>query len=199
MSRRCPIVFIPEDEQHASLMRGYFIGGRGFDYRGVAATKFWTHKRGNYVKARDWFCEEIKLQAAGRRKFGVILLIDEDGVGLSARQKYVADKLAAEGLPSLDPANGRLLVIPMRNVETWMAWAFRWLGTPSAPAGVIPIDETADYKIDPKYRGETKAPAFSVGKLMAEFDPTSPPSSMPGAMKNVLEPLSDFSAWAKLP
>lgn len=81
MSGRCPIVFVPEDEQHASLMRGYFIGGRGFHYRGVTATKSWVNKKGNYVKARDRFCEEVKLQTAAHRRFGVILLIDEDGIG----------------------------------------------------------------------------------------------------------------------
>ena len=110
----------------------------------------------------------------------------------------MADKLAASNLPPLNSTEGRLLVIPVRNVETWMVWAFRGLNTASAPAGVIPIDENADYKSDPKYRGETKADAFKVGKLMADFDPASPPSNVPEAMKSILKPLNDFAAWAKV-
>lgn len=87
------------------------------------------------------------------------------------------------------------MVIPVRNVETWMAWAARHLN-PKSHGGADTIDERANYKTD---RHEPKSDAYTAGKLMAAFDPSNPPPNVPPAMREILAPLNEFADWTRVP
>lgn len=206
MSRACTIIVVPEDPEHAALARGYFRG-RGFDPGLYHFTKKWNGRNGNFDRVRQWFAEEVQEQAKKRRRFGVMAFIDEDGKSLAVRQRSITEELARLGLPVLDPSKGRLLVIPVRNVETWMVWGARWTRagrsvSPGSPPGFPDVDETHDYK-----KWETRAgqplpreemlDAFELGRAIARLNPTAPPGGLPPALEAILRPWCDFLDWAR--
>jgi hypothetical protein len=135
-------------------------------------------------------------------------LIDEDGQGLDARRNEIIDELRRLGLPNINPSEGRCLVLPVRNVETWMVWAARWRSagcptSPTAPPGYSLVNESYDYKrfktpdgnVVPK---EPLEKAYLVGKAIASLNPVAPPSGLPPALQAVLQPLNAFLDWARL-
>src|SRR2546423_1812010 len=137
MSRHCKIVVLPEDSCHADLARGYFQG-RNVNERTYDLQRKWTGRNGNDAAVLRWLCEEVRLQNhATSPRYGVVALIDEDGRGLEARRATIRTTLTELGLPAIDPNEGRCLILPMRNVETWMVWAARWhaAGSPGSPTG----------------------------------------------------------------
>jgi len=135
-------------------------------------------------------------------------LIDEDGKGLDARRNEIRDELNRLGLPDINPSEGRCLVLPMRNVETWMVWAARWQNagcpsSPAAPPSYPPVDELNDYKRFRTPSGnvvqkEPLARAYLVGKAIAKLNPVTPPSGLPPALQAILQPLIDFLDRARL-
>jgi len=203
MARACSIIIVPEDQEHKNLAGGYLYE-RGVQYH---VAKRWTGKNGNFDRVREWFISEVRLQAKGLRKFGVIALIDEDGQGPAARRQRVASELEHLGLPSLDSSQGRLLVLPVRNVETWMVWGARWTtaGRPislATPVGFPAVDEAYDYKRWQTCDGqslphESRLDAFQVGRAIATLNPTAPPPGLPPALEAILRPWGDFLDWAR--
>ncbi len=206
MPRACKIVVVPEDKEHAALARGY-LAARGVNPGSYRVTQKWTGKNGNFDRAREWFIEEVRLQARGKVRFGVVALIDEDGQGLAVRRQRVTDRLAVLNLPNLDPSQGRLLVLPVRNVETWMVWGARWVAagqptSPPTPAGFSAVDETHDYK---RWRAsdgqllshESRLDAFRLGRAIASLNSAAPPSGLPPALEAILRPWGDFLDWAR--
>jgi hypothetical protein len=206
MSRACKIIIVPEDQDHAALARGYFHERR-LDPRAYEVTRKWSGKNGNFDRVRQWFAEEVQLQAKELVRFGIIALIDEDGQGFAARRQSVTDELAGLSLPALDASSGRLLVIPVRNVETWMVWAARWTeagrpALPGSPAGFAHVDETHDYKRWRTGGGqplphEDHLDAFLLGRAIATLNPAAPPTGLPPALEAILRPWGDFMDWAR--
>jgi hypothetical protein len=208
MSRHCKIVVLPEDSCHADLARGYFQG-RNINERAYDLQRKWTGKNGNNAAVLRWLYEEVRRQIhAASPRYGIIALIDEDGRGLGPCRAAVRAALTDRGLPAIDPNNGRCLILPMRNVETWMVWAARWqaAGSPSSPTGPVRYDlvsEEDDYKKLRKRDGspipsEPKMEAYKAGKLIASLNPTFPPVGVPLALREILPPLSDFLRWCQL-
>jgi len=206
MPQVCQIVVVPEDSDHAALARGY-LAERGVTQRKYYVTRKWTGKNGNFDKVREWFIEEVRLQSKGLRRFGVIALMDEDGQSLAARRQAVTDELARLKLPPLDASQGRLLVLPVRNVETWLVWGARWHAagrptSPGTPANYPPVDETHDYK---KWRTcdgqalphESQLGAFQLGRVIAALNPLAPPPGLPLALQAILRPWGAFLDWAR--
>jgi len=208
MSRHCKIIVLPEDTSHADLARGFFRG-RNVSEGVYDLQRHWTGRNGNHAAVRRWFCEEVRLQGHPTSpRFGILALIDEDGQGLERRRNDVADALRNLSLAPIDPNEGRCLVLPMRNTETWMVWAARWRGAgcPTLPAGqqgYEPVSEVNDYKKFKSPAGlalprETTTSAYDVGKIIATLNPVSPPAGTPPALRQILQPLSGFLRWARL-
>ena len=209
MSRHCTIVVLPEDSCHADLARRYFQG-RNVHERAYELKRRWTGRNGNHAAVLRWFCEEVDLQNhPTSRRYGILALIDEDGQGLEVRRKTVQVALTARGLPLIDPNQGRCLILPVRNVETWMVWAARWqsAGSPTsqtAPISYDSVSEADDYKklrsqSGEPIKNEPKLAAYKVGKIIAKLNPAAPPVGTPPALRGVLKPLSDFLRWCEIP
>ena len=208
MSRYCKIAVLPEDACHADLARGYFQG-RKVSERAYDLQRKWTGKNGNNAAVLHWLCEEVRQQNhPASPRYGILALIDEDGRGLGACRTSVRSALTSLGLPAIDPNNGRCLILPMRNVETWMVWAARWQaagsqGSPTGPVAYNLVSEEDDYKKLRNRDGnpipnEPKMEPYMAGKLIARLNPTSPPSGTPLALREILQPLGDFLRWCQL-
>ena len=208
MPRVCNIIVIPEDTDHANVARGYFHG-RNVDDRAYQVYQKWTGKNGNFDRVRQWVVENVRAQARKLRRFGIIAMIDEDGTGPTARRQRISGELRNLMLPDFDPCQGRLLVLPVRNVETWMVWGARWdaagrLTSPTSPAAFPAVDETHDYKRRRTISGqllpsEPQMQAFALGCAIAELNPANPPAGVPPALAAILRPWSDFLDWTRQP
>ena len=208
MSRYCKIAVLPEDSCHASLVRGYFKG-RKVNEQAYDLKRKWTGSNGNNAAVLRWLCEEVSQQKhATSPRYGIMALIDEDGQGLQARRTAVHTALTNLGLPAIDPKEGRCLILPMRNVETWMVWAARWQAAGSqysstGPAGYNLVSEDDDYKKLRNRNGspiqnEPKMEAYKAGRLIAGLNPKSPPYGTPQTLREVLQQLNDFLHWCQL-
>jgi hypothetical protein len=208
MRRHCKIVVFPEDVCHADLMRGYFQG-RNVNEKAYELQRKWTGRNGNDAAVLRWLLEEVRLQNHPTSpRYGIIAIIDEDGRGLEARRASIRKALIDLSLPVIDPDNGRCLILPMRNVETWMVWAARWqaAGSPGSPAGPVlhsPVSESHDYKRFTSQAGdplpkEPKMEAYKVGKIIAKLNPISPPAGAPPALREILQPLTNFLGWCQV-
>ena len=208
MTRHCKIIVLPEDSRHADLARGFFRG-RNVNERAYELQRKWTGRDGNNAAVVRWLCEEAKLQSRRTSaRYGILAIIDEDGKGLVQCRTEINKALSDSRLPETDPNEGRCLILPKRNVETWMVWLARWQtsGSPSSPdttGSYTPVDETSDYK---KWRSEAGEPvpkesmadAYQVGKILATLNPAVPPAATPAALREALKELGQFLRWCKL-
>ncbi len=100
----------------------------------------------------EWVKEQFVNEVANLARFsegrGVLGLLDEDGKGVATRQQEVAERLQARRLPVVTPDDGRCLLLPTRNIETWLYWL-----TARRKGEAIAVDETADYKKKRPARG----------------------------------------------
>src|ERR1039458_6558758 len=138
MSRVCRIILVCEGWRDSAFARG-FLSAAGIDSRTVVSR---TNPGGS---GHDWVKTQFAEEAANISKFaegrGVLGLLDEDGQGAAVREREVADKLRERGLGPISAQDGRCLLLPARNLETWLYWltALR-CGIRST------VDETTDYK-----------------------------------------------------
>ena len=107
-----------------------------------------------------------------------------------SRKREVDERLVARGLPQTRASNGRCLLLPARNVETWLYW-------PIAQRDGIPtsVDETTNYKVDgppagcARLRNEQCRPA---GEYLHSLNHAAMPTGFPPLLGQGLGMLRDF-------
>jgi hypothetical protein len=139
MSRVCKIILVCEGWRDSAFARGFLVAA-GIDARSVDPK---VNPRGS---GHDWVKTQFAEESANLARFdegrGVLGLLDEDGQGAAVREKEVADRLKERGLGSISAQDGRCLLLPTRNRETWLYWlAAQRGGFPST------VDEKTDYKM----------------------------------------------------
>jgi hypothetical protein len=139
MARVCTIVRVCEGWRDSAFARGFLetSGSRRIEER--------RNPRGS---GHGWVRGQFVIEAARLNRFseglGVLGLPDEDGQGASAREKEIETALRERDLGTLSAKDGRCLLLPTRNLETWLYWLqSHQNGTP------VPIDETTNYKRQP--------------------------------------------------
>ena len=119
MSRITKIVVVCEGWRDSAFIRGFLkqaqVPSRSIDVR--------PNPCGS---GHDWVTAKFAEEVANLERFsegrGVLGLIDEDGQGASARIQRVSEQLLLKGLRPIDCGNGRCLLLPTRNLETWLYW-----------------------------------------------------------------------------
>ncbi len=138
MSRVCKIILVCEGWRDSAFARGFLVEA-GVGRRSIEPR---TNPGGS---GHDWVKTQFIEEVANLDRFsegrGVLGLLDEDGQGVSTRQQEIADRLKAHGLGSLAPNDGRCLLLPARNLETWLYWL-----TGQKNGLLVVVDETTDYK-----------------------------------------------------
>ena len=138
MSRVCKIILVCEGWRDSAFARG-FLEAAGVGARSIEPK---TNPGGS---GHDWVKTQFAREAANLARFaegrGVLGLLDEDGRGVAVRAKEVADLLKESNLGPISARDGRCLLLPTHNLETWLYWlAASRDGLPQS------VDEVTDYK-----------------------------------------------------
>ena len=137
MSRICRIVLVCEGWRDSAFARSFLVAAN--------VTGAVDQKVSHGGSGHDWVKTQFVEEVANLRRFsegrGVLGLIDEDGQGVAERQREVSDRLKERQLPSISARDGRCLLLPMRNLETWLYWL-----TAQRNGSPLVLDETIDYK-----------------------------------------------------
>lgn len=187
MGRVCRIVIVCEDWRHSAFARG-FLARAGVDGRNLDPKVNPGGSGHNWVKGT--FVDEVANLARFSEGRGVLGLLDEDGMGATTRQREVADRLQARGLNAIDAAGGRCLLLPTRNIETWLYWL-----TARRKGEAIVVDETTDYKRNGPPAGTTRienADSRLSGEFLHGLDHSSLPMGCPSMLETALPQLRDF-------
>jgi hypothetical protein len=184
MGRVCNIILICEGRRDAAFARGFL----------ETSVNRKVHVRRNprgsgHGWVRTQFVEEVghlKWFSEGR---GVLGLLDEDGQRVSVRETEIAEALRERNLGSLSPSEGRCLLLPTRNLETWLYWL-----KSQRNERPVPIEETTDYKRQPptgiaRIDDRDCRPA---GEYLYTLDHTQLPHGCPSMLRKGLAQLRDF-------
>jgi hypothetical protein len=137
MNRVCKIILVCEGWRDSAFARGFLVaagvGARSIDPK--------TNPGGS---GHDWVKTQFAQEAANLARFaegrGVLGLLDEDGQGAGVREQEVADRLRERGLGPISAQDGRCLLLPTRNLETWLYWL-----TAQRDGFSLNVDEGTDY------------------------------------------------------
>jgi hypothetical protein len=120
----------------------------------------------------------------------VLGLLDEDGKGVAEREHEVEEVLKARGLPPISAQQGRCLLLPTRNLETWLYWL-----TSQRRGAAIEVDESTDYSrgrppgTAPRIRDHDCRPA---GEALHRLNHAQPPQGCPPMLVQALGNLREF-------
>jgi hypothetical protein len=187
MSRVCSIVLVCEGWRDSRFARS-FLEAANIDARKIDVRQ---NRKGS---GHDWVKTEFVEAVAEIQRFreghGVLGLLDEDGQGVSQRRGDIARRLSELGLPALDAAAGRCLLLPTRNLETWVYWIeARRTGRDWA------VNETDDYKMS-RMPGvsekETDLFCRSAGAYLHEMNHLDIPKNCPSMLADALRQLRGF-------
>jgi hypothetical protein len=174
MSRICKIIVVCEGWRDSVFARGFLeaagVGARNIDPK--------TNPGGS---GRDWVKTQFAEEAANLARFaegrGVLGLLDEDGQGATVRENEVADRLRERGLEAISAREGRCLLLPARNLETWLYWlTAQRCGLPST------VDEATDCKTTGPPAGSPRignAHCRPAGEYLHTLNHTQPPRGCP--------------------
>ncbi len=137
------------------------------------------------------FVEEVANLMRFSEGRGVLALLDEDGQGVANRTREVSGALAARSLPRAATASeGRCLLLPARNIETWLYWLI------AQQNGIrVSMDEVIDYKINgpptgcARLKNEQCRPA---GEYLHSLNHIQMPNGFPPLLGQALALLREF-------
>ena len=169
MSKRVSeIVVICEDQRHQSFINFYLkewpveVGETEFLRcpRGVGSAELWV---------RQMFYRELPQfrLARAKRRVALLLVVDADTMTVAARNRQLLNTIAEGGLDPVGSDEAVAILIPKRNVETWIVC----LGLGDA------VDELRDYRNDK--RVEKRVIREAARRLYLLTRPNAPPP-LPG-------------------
>lgn len=162
-------------------LQDWVFARRALSTMGCESHEFRVLKSPKGRGAGEQFVREnfpMQLQAfrarAARRKTILVVCTDADKLTVEARRRTLEDALRAEGIAQRDAREPVAILIPRRNIETWIHHLLDGVG----------VDEEITY---PKYEGhESDAwPAADefARRVMAEEDKPAPARVVPPSME----------------
>jgi hypothetical protein len=136
MARVCNIILVCEGWRDSAFARGFLeSSGNRKIYPKV------NPGGSGHGSVKSQFVIEVANLTRFAEGRGVLGMLDEDGQGASERENEIAETLREQNLGSLSANDGRCLLLPTRNLETWLYWLkCARNGTP------VSIDEKTDFK-----------------------------------------------------
>ncbi len=187
MARICRIALVCEGWRDSSFARGFLVAAK-VDPRCVEAR---TNPGGS---GHDWvkttFIEEVANLARFSEGRGVLGLLDEDGQGSEARQRGIEEELRVQNLGPIAAREGRCLLLPTRNLETWLYW-LRGLRNQTP----VDVNEEDNYKVSPPPLAGSKISAGDcklAGETLQRLNCSDLPLGCPSALARALGQLREF-------
>ena len=187
MGRVCKIVLVCEGWRDSAFARGFLVAA-GIDPRTL------DERRNPGGSGHDWVKNQFAEEVANLVRFsegrGVLGLLDEDGRGFAGREQEVSDRLKTRGLPPLAAAEGRCLLLPTRNLETWLYWLRAQKSGQS-----LSVDEITDFKKSgppPGVSRITDQDCRPTGEYLHTLNHKSPPTGCPPMLSQAVERLREF-------
>jgi hypothetical protein len=184
MARICNIILVCEGWRDSAFARGFLES---------SGSRRVHEKRNPRGSGHDWVKTQFVEESAGLARFsegrGVLGLLDEDGQGASVRESEIEEALRNQNLGSLSPSDGRCLLLPTRNLETWLYWLkSHQNGT------AVSIDEASNYKKQPptgsaRVEDRDCRPA---GVYLHTLNHTQLTEACPSMLRKGLQQLRDF-------
>ena len=117
---RAKIVLLCEDRQTDSFVRR-FLRGRNFDWRDIETVRFPNGEGSGEQWVRTCYPKELK---AIRSRSGayLVVVIDADRHSVEDRHSQLDRACADEGVPERTLDDRAIVIVPRRNIETWLAW-----------------------------------------------------------------------------
>jgi hypothetical protein len=137
MPRVCNIILVCEGRRDSAFARGFLESSgnrRIYDRRNPRGSGH------GWVKSQ--FVEEVANLTRFSEGRGVLGLLDEDGI--PNRENEVVEALKQRNLGSLSASDGRCLLLPARNLETWLYWL-----NSHQRGSLVSIDEVTNFKRQP--------------------------------------------------
>lgn len=137
MSKGCRFVILGEDERHLRFAEKFLIERRLAHRREIFLQPVPAGRGAGEQSVRQRFPTELKAirsQAHFQRKF-LLVLIDGDGRPVDQRRRQFEDACKAAGVAPLQPKDMVCVLIPQRNLETWVKFIL----------GEV-VDEETDFK-----------------------------------------------------
>jgi len=193
VSRVSKIILVHEGWRDSAFARGFLVAA-GIDSRAI------DPRPNPGGSGHDWVKNQFAAEVANLIRFsegrGVLGLLDEDGLGAPAREREVQEILKGCGLPPIAPHAGRCLLLPTRNLETWLYWLTCWQRGAS-----LAVNELTDYKTSPppagipRLRDEDCRPA---GATLHSLNHLQPPQNCPSMLTRALGDLREFLKAVRL-
>ena len=187
MSRVSKIILVHEGWRDSAFARG-FLGAAGIDGRVI------DPRPNPGGSGHDWVKNQFAAEVANLMRFsegrGVLGLLDEDGKGVAELEHEVEEVLKARSLPPISAQQGRCLLLPTRNLETWLYWL-----TSQRRGSAMEVDEVTDYKKGgptgnaPRLRDQDCRPA---GEALHRLNHAQPPQGCPPMLVQALGNLRKF-------
>jgi hypothetical protein len=123
VSRRLPqLVVLCEDRQHDAFCRDFFYA-QGWTRHQIRVEKCPTGKQAAEQWVRQRYPIEVGTLRAHPHIYRALVVVrDGDMAGVAVRQSELDQALAAQGLAQRAPREPITLVVPCRNIETWLAY-----------------------------------------------------------------------------
>ena len=138
MGRVCRIVLVCEGWEDSRFARAFLNAG---DRKGINIQRQENPGGSGHDWVKNQFVQQVATLRLATEGCGVLGLLDEDGRGATAREQEVNSLLRQRGLPELQAGAGRCLLLPTRNLETWIYWLR------AQERGMrVEMNETTDYK-----------------------------------------------------
>ena len=192
MSRVSKIILVCEGWRDSAFARG-FLTAAGIDGRAI------DPRPNPGGSGHDWVKNQFVAEVANLIRFsegrGVLGLLDEDGKGVTERQREVEEALEARNLALLSAQEGRCLLLPTRNLETWLYWL-----TALRRGSSLAVDEVTDCKTNrpgdvPRILDEDCRPA---GAALHKLNHKNPPQGCPPMLVRALGYLREFRDAVRL-
>ena len=122
MSRSVRVVLLCEDRQHETFVKQFLLRD-GWNVRNIRPV-ISPHGRGSAEQfVRERFPIELQAVRAKRgERVWLIVMIDGDDQGVSARRASLDDACTARGIAAVGHSENVLICVPTWSIETWFAF-----------------------------------------------------------------------------
>ena len=114
------VVLLCEDRQTDSFVRR-FLSCRGFSHHDVTTLPLPHGAQSGDQWVRERYPRELRAIRARQKAF-LVIVVDADNHSTEDRRSELDRECARQGVPGRTSEDPVIVIVPRRNIETWLAW-----------------------------------------------------------------------------